>query len=129
MATPHGTYDRSRYFVPDPSWYPFALTAGLVAIIVGVWGYLEDKQLGPWTIYAGVALALFIIFNWFSHVIAESEGGAYNPQVDRTFRMGMIWFIFSEVMFFGAFFGSLFYARQLSVPWLAGEGAKSATNL
>jgi cytochrome c oxidase subunit 3 len=30
----------------------------------------------------------------------------------------MGWFIFSEVMFFAAFFGALFYARVLSVPWL-----------
>jgi cytochrome c oxidase subunit 3 len=34
----------------------------------------------------------------------------------------MSWFIFSEVMFFAAFFATLFYARQLVVPWLAGEG-------
>jgi cytochrome c oxidase subunit 3 len=106
-------HDRSKYYVPDPSWYPFALTAGLVSIIVGVWGYLEEKSLGIWPVYLGGAIALVIIFNWFKHVIAESEGGAYNPQVDRTFRMGMMWFIFSEVMFFGAFFGALFYARQL----------------
>ena len=38
--------------------------------------------------------------------------------------MGMLWFIFSEVMFFTAFFGALFYARQLSVPWIGGEGVK-----
>src|SRR4029079_6598793 len=51
-----------------------------------------------------------------------------NMQVDRSFRMGMMWFIFSEVMFFGAFFGALFYARVLSVPWLGGEGVKVCTN-
>jgi len=39
-----------------------------------------------------------------------------------------MWFIFSEVMFFAAFFGALFYARQLSVPWLGGEGSKFLTN-
>jgi cytochrome c oxidase subunit 3 len=55
---------------------------------------------------------------WFGQVIAESEGGLYNKQVDLSFRWGMAWFIFSEVMFFAAFFGALFYVRQLSVPWL-----------
>jgi cytochrome c oxidase subunit 3 len=40
-----------------------------------------------------------------------------------------MWFIFSEVMFFAAFFGALFYARQLSLPWLGGEGAKAVTSL
>jgi cytochrome c oxidase subunit 3 len=41
--------------------------------------------------------------------------------------MGMSWFIFSEVMFFAAFFGALFYVRQLGLPWLSGEGAKYLT--
>ena len=53
----------------------------------------------------------------------------YGLDVDRSFRMGMMWFIFSEVMFFAAFFGALFYARALSVPWLGGEGTKSIGNL
>jgi cytochrome c oxidase subunit III len=128
MAT-QAAYDKSRYFVPDPSWYPFALTAGLVAIVVGVAGYLEEGQIGTWPIWLGTAGALYIIVRWFNAVIRESEGGAYNPQVDRTYRWGMGWFIFSEVMFFGAFFGALFYARQLSVPWLGGEGTKVATHL
>ena len=48
----------------------------------------------------------------------------FNLDVDRSFRMGMIWFIMSEVLFFAAFFGVLFYARELSVPWLGGEGVK-----
>ncbi len=61
---------------------------------------------------------------WFHTVIGENQHGIYNTQVDRSFRMGMMWFIFSEVMFFGAFFGALFYARVLAVPWLGGAGAR-----
>ena len=34
----------------------------------------------------------------------------------------MGWFIVSEVMFFAAFFGALYYAREFSIPWLSGEG-------
>jgi cytochrome c oxidase subunit 3 len=70
-----------------------------------------------------------MFFGWFGTVINESEGGLYGAGVDRSFRMGMSWFIFSEVMFFAAFFGALYYARQLSVPWLGGEGSKFMTNL
>src|ERR1041384_7942308 len=125
----HDEHNHDRYFVPAPSAWPFALTFGLFLTILGVWSWLEDKHLGPVPIYVGVAIALFIIVRWFRGVSLESEGGAYNAQVDRTYRWGMSWFIFSEVMFFGAFFGALFYARQLSIPWLAGEGAKLATNL
>jgi cytochrome c oxidase subunit III len=131
MATPHAAeeHNTNRYFVPAPSAWPFALTFGLFATIIGVWGYLEDKHIGMIPIYLGSAIALVIIFLWIRGVARESEGGAYNAQVDRTYRWGMSWFIFSEVMFFGAFFGALFYARGLSIPWLAGEGSKLATNL
>ena len=73
-------------------------------------------------------LVLMFIF-WFGTVIGENEHGMYNMAVDRSFRMGMMWFIFSEVMFFAAFFGALFYARELSVPWLSGHGVKVFNNL
>jgi cytochrome c oxidase subunit 3 len=78
--------------------------------------------------YAGLAVTLFMLSGWFADQINESVGGKYNSQVDRSFRMGMLWFIFSEVMFFAAFFGALFYARMFSVPWLGGEGAGAATH-
>ena len=70
-----------------------------------------------------------MLIGWFGEVIAESEGGRYNNQVDMSFRMGMFWFIFSEVMFFCAFFGALFYARNMAVPWLGGDGNNFFTNL
>ena len=70
-----------------------------------------------------------MFFGWFSTVIGESQRGVYNTQVDHSFRMGMMWFIFSEVMFFAAFFGALFYARTLSVPWLGGAGREGVHQL
>ena len=78
----------------------------------------------------GAALLVYMMVRWFGEVIAESENGQYSAQVDVSFRMSMMWFIFSEVMFFGAFFGALFYARTFSGPWLsgAGEGGAAATN-
>jgi cytochrome c oxidase subunit 3 len=125
----HATPNPDRYFVPAPSAWPFALTVALVAILAGVSGYLEDKHIGPVPIYAGAVLMFYILFRWFRGVALESEGGFYGAQVDRTYRWSMAWFIFSEVMFFGAFFGALYYARHLSLPWLGGEGSKIETNL
>ena len=132
MGTPaahHDAHNAERYFVPAPSVWPFILTAFLVLLVVGVSSYLEDDHIGPLPLYLGGAGAIAIIFLWFRDVVRESEGGQYGAQVDRTYRWGMSWFIFSEVMFFGAFFGALFYARELSLPWLGGEGSKVATNL
>jgi cytochrome c oxidase subunit III len=129
MATHAEEHNTNRYYVPAPSAWPFFLTVGLFATVIGVWGYLEEKNIGQIPIWAGVALSIFIIYRWIRGVALESEGGVYNAQVDRTYRWGMGWFIFSEVMFFGAFFGALYYARELSIPWLSGEGTKLATHL
>ena len=72
---------------------------------------------------------IFMVTGWFRTVIGESQRGVYNAQVDTSFRMGMFWFIFSEVMFFAAFFGTLFYARNMSIPWLGGDSNSFFTNL
>ncbi len=77
----------------------------------------------------GFLLLISMFVFWFGTVIGENEHGMYNMAVDRSFRMGMMWFIFSEVMFFAAFFGALFYARELAVPWLSGHGVKVFNNL
>jgi cytochrome c oxidase subunit 3 len=88
-----------------------------------------NSWLPAWSLLPGfVMLALLFIF-WFNTVIAENQKGMYNLAVDRSFRMGMMWFIFSEVMFFAAFFGALFYVRNLAVPWLSGDGVKIFSKL
>src|SRR5688572_15547135 len=76
----------------------------------------------------GFFTLVYMLFGWFGTVIRESEGGLFNSQVDSSFRWAMSWFIFSEVMFFAAFFGALFYARVYSLPWLGGEGDGAVTN-
>jgi cytochrome c oxidase subunit 3 len=91
--------------------------------MLGACGWLNDWY-GPWVFALGLLMLVGLFIGWFSVVIGENQRGLYNLQVDKSFRMGMMWFIFSEVMFFAAFFGALFYARQLSVPWLGGEGVK-----
>ena len=95
--------------------------------MIGAVVYLNDWA-GGWAFLPGALLLAYMFFGWFATVIGENQHGTYNLQVDRSFRMGMMWFIFSEVMFFAAFFGALFYARTLSVPWLGGEGVKVFTN-
>jgi cytochrome c oxidase subunit 3 len=77
---------------------------------------------------AGAAIIIFMLFGWFGTVINESLSGKYNAQVDTSFRMAMGWFIFSEVMFFAAFFGALFYARMYAIPWLGGASNNAMTH-
>ncbi|MDN5873534.1 MAG: cytochrome c oxidase subunit 3 [Sinobacteraceae bacterium] len=124
------TGEPQHYFVPKPAIWPFLLIIGLVLAILGFGHWLEGTNPGiPWEIPFGIGIVLVwvMVFRWFWGVAHESERGAYNLQVDRTYRFGMGWFIFSEVCFFGAFFGALFYTHALSVPWLGGAGAKFFT--
>jgi cytochrome c oxidase subunit 3 len=62
------------------------------------------------------------LFGWFRTAIRENIAGMNSAQLKKSYVLGMFWFIFSEVMFFLAFFGALFYVRNLVGPWLAGEG-------
>ena len=121
------TSDARKYYIPHDSMWPIVGSVALFSTMLGAVSYLNDW--GPGMVFLpGAALMAFMFFGWFRTVIDENQAGIFNLQVDRSFRMGMMWFIFSEVMFFGAFFGALFYARVLSVPWLGGEGVKVFSN-
>jgi cytochrome c oxidase subunit 3 len=116
MSQAHG-----GYYIPHGTTWPIVGSIGLTLLLGGLANYLNGAVSGMTFSFIGLAVVLLMVFGWFGTVIRESESGTYNEQVDKSFRWGMSWFIFSEVMFFAAFFGALFYARQLSVPWLGGE--------
>jgi cytochrome c oxidase subunit III len=108
----------ARYFIPEPSYWPIYGSAALLAMASGAASWFNGWAPGKFVVLAGVAIFIYMLVGWFHTVAHESESGRYNRQVDVSFRWGMSWFIFSEVMFFAAFFGALFYMRVLSVPWL-----------
>jgi cytochrome c oxidase subunit 3 len=114
--------DANVYFVPHGSIWPIVGSIGLFITMIGVANWLNEVSWGKPVFFFGLAIMVLMLFGWFGDVIRESVAGNYNKQVDVSFRMGMMWFIFSEVMFFAAFFGALFYARVLVVPWLGGAG-------
>lgn len=118
------------YYVPDQSPWPLVGALGLFLLAAGAGLWIADLGgiAGPVVFAAGTLVMTVMLFGWFSNVIEESGAGLYSKQLDRSFRLGMSWFIFSEVMFFGAFFGALFYARMLAVPWLGGAGNNAMTN-
>ena len=122
MSDSHGAY-----FIPEPSRWPIVGTLALFSMFVGggmvLNGYIGN---GQYILGLGFLALVYLFYGWFKDVIDESISGKYNEQVDISFRWGMAWFIFSEVMFFAAFFGALFYTRVLAVPWLGGD---SVTNI
>ena len=126
------TSKHEHYYVPAQSAWPIIGAIGLFLIAFGAGSYVQqlqtDKTSGGYILTAGIAVILYMIFGWFRTVINESMSGLYSKQMDRSFRQGMSWFIFSEVMFFAAFFGALLYARTIAVPWLGGASNNAMTH-
>jgi len=117
-----------HYYVPHGTRWPIIGSLGMITMMASAAYWVNGSSTAPWTFMLGLMIMVYMLFGWFGEVIRESEAGLYNAQVDTSFRMGMMWFIASEVMFFAAFFGALFYARVLAVPWLGGEGTGAFTN-
>ena len=107
-----------KYYVPEPSFWPVIASSALFLMAGGFAMMLNKMATGKPLMIAGALIFAYLLFGWFSEVIRESVGGLLNKQVDKSFRWGMGWFIYSEVMFFVAFFGALFYIRNVSLPWL-----------
>jgi cytochrome c oxidase subunit III len=124
----HAQPDANVYYVPHHSRWPFIGSVVMFTMMVGVANWFNGSDWGFNVFMVGLLGMLLTLGFWFGDVISESMQGHYNEQVDTSFRMGMMWFIFSEVMFFAAFFGALFYARTFVLPWLSGEGDGALTN-
>ncbi|HYD77294.1 cytochrome c oxidase subunit 3 [Ramlibacter sp.] len=108
------------YFVPHPSRHPFFAAFGLFFVVFGASQWINGVGWGRWMFLFGLLWLFGVLFQWFRDAIHESESGQYSRKVDHSFRWSMSWFIFSEVMFFGAFFTALWWMRAHSVPALGG---------
>jgi cytochrome c oxidase subunit 3 len=106
------------YFVPQPSQWPIIGGIALFFFGSGLASWFNGASFGPWLFAIFAAILIYMLFGWFGQATRESERGLYSDRVDMSYRWSMSWFIFSEVMFFSAFFGALFYARYISMPWL-----------
>jgi cytochrome c oxidase subunit 3 len=117
-AATHGT--TPYYFVPGPSRHPVMSAIGLFFVILGAGQWINGSAWGMYALAFGMAFWLIVLYQWFSESVVESESGLYGRKIDLSYRWSMSWFIFSEVMFFGAFFTALWWARAHSVPALGG---------
>jgi cytochrome c oxidase subunit 3 len=109
--------------VPAASHYSTFLSVGIFMLALGFIFRLNGTPPGIWSMLFGAALIVYVIIGWFGELISENLRGAYTGWEDRSYRIGMVWFIFSEVMFFACFFGALYYIRQISLPELGGYEA------
>lgn len=113
------TRSDSHYYVPPPSHYPVTINLGLFILALGLALRINAIASGIVPILAGIAVVLYGAFGWLGKIIYEDESGNYHPWEDRSFRIGMAYFILSELAFFGAFLLALMYARAFSLPELA----------
>lgn len=107
------------YFVPGPSKWPVLAGTSLLVTMVGASAWVNGYGWGAMVNIIGILGFLAVLYKWFGDAISESERGLYSNRIDVSYRWSMSWFIFSEVMFFAGFFGALFYARTITMPWLA----------
>lgn len=119
---------QQKYYVPDSSIWPLVGAVALGLIAFGAAHYTiewsnQQAGFGHWVLLAGIVVLIVMLVGWFRDQIRESQQGLYNAQLGRSYRQGMSWFIFSEVMFFLVLFGALFYARIIAVPWLGGTSS------
>jgi cytochrome c oxidase subunit 3 len=115
-ATPHG--QTPYYFIPAPSRFPVLVATGMFFVILGAGQWVNGNDAFKWVLLFGLAMWVYVMQGWFRQAIHESETGLYGQRIDVSFRWSMSWFIFSEVMFFGAFFGALYWARAHALPSL-----------
>lgn len=122
-------HKNSKYYLPSPSSWPLKGSIALLCTMVGAANWMHNAWFGPYLFVMGLFMLFYMIYGWFGMVIRENRSGILdNKQVDRSFRWGMCWFIFSEVMFFGAFFGALFYVRVYVLPLLGGTSGDNLSH-
>ena len=124
--------EEQAYYVPESSKLPFAMAITMLTLIVGAAttvNAIGTESNAYLILITGFLMMWTTMFFWFSQVIKENDAGLNNSMLNSSYVWGMSWFIFSEVMFFFAFFLALGYIRNFAVPWLGGEGEKAISNM
>lgn len=131
--TSEDTYE--SYYVPHNSAYPIFASLGIFLTVFGAGNLLNELKAGADSSFGTIVFVIgglvlsVTLFAWFSKVIEENHAKMYSDQMNRSYVWGMGWFIFSEVMFFAAFFGALFYVRVYVVDWIGGVGDRGPSGM
>src|SRR5690606_4834466 len=107
---------QSTYYVPEQSKYPLLMALAMFLTVFGLGAWMNKVENGYFIFILGFLLLAGVLWSWFGSVINENMAGLNSEQLKRSYVWGMGWFIFSEAMFFAAFFGALIYLRFFVVP-------------
>ena len=120
MSASHSSHVKEApyYYVPADSSHPVSASITLLVVMLGASAWVNGVDAGKWAVFAGLLGLFVVLYKWFGDAIRESESGLNSKRIDASYRWSMSWFIFSEVMYFAAFFGALWYTRVVTMPWL-----------
>jgi cytochrome c oxidase subunit 3 len=111
------------YYVPEYSWWPILTAVALFVVGLGSIEYFGESSLGPKLLFGGTIALMVILSLWIFSVMRESQRGLYDAQMHRTFRWGVCWVLFSDMMLFVGLAGALWYYRYFTFAELAGTSA------
>ena len=121
------------YYIPEGSKWPIVGTLSLFITFLGGAMMFNSVDAGKYVLIVGLAALTYMFAGWFADVISESIAGKYSKQVDISFRMGMGWFILSEVMLFSTYTqllpSSVTKTCHQSAPGLAPVGGELVYHL
>ena len=101
-----------------PSALPIFGSMAVLAIALGIVNWLHGAWFGPYLFVLGLVAMITIVGFWFHAAICDDMDASADEYAlsEHYYRWSMGWFIFSELWFFIAFFGVLFYVRMISIP-------------
>lgn len=97
------------YHLITRSPWPFMLSLFLGIIVLGVVGVIQGIKMASIYFHIGFYGVILILGRWFLDIWIESLLGHHTRKVARGLRLGFFLMILSEVMFFWAFFWTLFH--------------------
>ena len=122
--------EQHHSYVTPNSYWPILGSISLACIAVGTVMWLHERLYSSWIVSIGFVLLALMMFGWFRDVIEENRTIFANDAINEvSFRQGMMWFIFTEVMFFLVLFSVLWYVRLGVLPWLSGQADYSNSEL
>ncbi|MDN5247833.1 MAG: cytochrome c oxidase subunit 3 [Wolbachia endosymbiont of Tyrophagus putrescentiae] len=99
------------FHLVDPSPWPIAISAAILVLVLGLVSTLHKHFFGVSTLILGIGAVSGVLFYWWRDVVKEAVyDKCHTYIVKHGLKIAMCLFIFSEVIFFAAFFCSFFKA-------------------
>lgn len=99
------------FHLVDPSPWPLFASIAVFVLTTGGVLYMHHYNGGNIVLITGFCMVLYSMFLWWRDVIREGTfEGHHTKAVQTGLRYGVLLFIISEIMFFGAFFWAFFHS-------------------